>query len=391
MKREKKHQRWNSFWQKLNTQMNRNARLTLKGKSWNFRPIRLGVMVLGGLLALVILVQLLLIPVRRPKTVDMAFEAGGNYTMLPMGNHILMYNNQHLWEVNTRGKTVWSTDIAMSHPIVETAKDFILLSDLGGKNDSALYRDGKKIRDYNLDNDIISAKVTPKGWTVFATATLGYKGRVVVFDKRGKERFSWNSGEGYILDVAMTDSGRYLAVAQLSSDGTQADSKIQFIDMNRKKVVATAEREGTVISQLRFSKDRLLAVSESELCGFKTNGKLTFEVSFLGKNPSKYDISSDEVLAFVTTDNRGNAVLELYNTDGKLKGQYRADANITNLSVFEDMVVIAKQREILSISPRGKLKKTATADLDIKSLGLFGDGHTALAAGNTHAYIVRMR
>ncbi|MEE1013315.1 MAG: DUF5711 family protein, partial [Clostridia bacterium] len=107
--------------------------------------------------------------------------------------------------------------------------------------------------------------------------------------------------------------------------------------------------------------------------------------------PSRYDISGDEILAFVTTDNRGNAVLELYNTRGKLKGQYHADSNITNLSVFEDMVLISRQREVLYINSRGKLKKTAAAEHDIKSLGLYGDGHTALAAGATSAYIVRVK
>lgn len=388
--------KWNSrklnqLSQEIGRQFNRSATLSVKGKTVSFQPMRLGILLILGLLALVILFHLIMIPVHRPKTVDMDFETGGDYTMIPYQGDILMYNNQQIRQVNSGGKTVWSSDVSMSHPLVETAKDYLLLADLGGNNRTVLYKNGKVYREYSLGNDIISAKVNPKGWTAFATATVGYKGKVTVFDKKGKEKFSWNSGEGYILDIAFSDDGRWLAVAQLNSEGSRADSRIQFIDLRRKKVTATAEKRGSLIADLRFSDNRLIAVSDTELCGFKTSGKELFSVSFAGKNPGKYDISSDEVLAFVATDNRGNAVVELYNTKGKLKGRYQADSTVTNLSVYKDMVVIGRNRDVLYINQRGKLKKTATAKLDIKTLGLFGDGHTALAAGSTSAYIVRMR
>lgn len=388
--------KWNNrrlkqFGQELRTQMNRSASLTVKGKTFSFQPMRLGILLLAGLLALVILVNLLMIPMRRPRTVDMDFEAGGDYTMIPYAGDILMYNNQQIRQVNSRGKTVWSAEVAMSHPIVETAGKYLLLADLGGNNKTVAYKNGKLYREYNLGNDIISAKVNPKGLTAFATATVGYKGKVTVFDKKGNERFQWNSGEGYILDIALSDDGHWLAVAQLSSEGSRVDTRIQFIDLRRKKVTATAEKNGSLIADLRFAGSRLIAVSDTELFGFKTSGKEVFSISFSGKNPGKYDISSDEVLAFVATDNRGNAVVELYDTNGKLKGRYQADSTVHNLSVFKDMVVISRNRDVLYINQRGKLKKTATAHHDIKGLGLFGDGHTALAAGNTAAYIVRMR
>ncbi len=386
-----KPNRRGSWSRALMQEIQKPAQIKIKGNSYTFQPLRLGLVLLGVLLALILFVNLLLIPSRRPKTLDMGFEAGGEYTIRPFMSHALMYNRRQLREVTVSGKTVWETEISMSHPVMETADEYILLADLSGNNASALYKQGKKVMDYQFGDDIITAKVNPKGMAAFATATVGYKGKVVVYDKKGKERFSWNSGEGYILDIALDDSGRYLAVAQLSGEGTEVNSKLQMIDLNRKKVVATAERSGTAISEIRFSKERLLTVSDSELCGFKTNGKLLFSVAFGGRNPSKYDISSDEVLAFVTTDNRGNAVLELYNTRGKLKGKYRADSTINNLSVFDHTVVIARQREVLSINPRGKLKKTTAAEFDIKSLGLFGDGHTVLAAGNTLAYIARVR
>ena len=98
----------------------------------------------------------------------------------------------------------------MSQPVAETAGKYVLVYDLGGKNYAALYKNGERVTEYNLGNDIISAKVNKNGDTVFATDTVGYKGNVKVFDKKGNERFSWNSGDGYILDDALKNGGRQL-------------------------------------------------------------------------------------------------------------------------------------------------------------------------------------
>ena len=85
---------------------NAGATLSLRGKSVSFQPARLGLVLAASLLALVILVNLLLIPSRRLRTVDMDFETGGTYSMIPINRDILMYNKQHVKAVNTKGKTL---------------------------------------------------------------------------------------------------------------------------------------------------------------------------------------------------------------------------------------------------------------------------------------------
>lgn len=275
--------------------------------------------------------------------------------------------------------------------MVETAGDYVLAADLGGNSFAALYKDGAMQQEFVLGKDIISGKVNKHGMVAFATAADGYKGQAVVLDRRGRELFRWNSGEGYIMDLSINASGRYLAVAQLLGEEEQAGSRIQFIDLQRGEVVGTADRPNAVIGELRFSGSRLLAVSDTQLCGFTGRGRELYTVSFAGKTPGRYDISSDRLLAFVTADNRGNAVLELYTPGGKCKGRYFADSAINSLAVSGDTVVIARQRELLCISSRGKLKKQVSCTHDIKCLGLCGDGRTALAIGSTQADIVRIR
>lgn len=361
------------------------------GRSYSFYPGRLAVLIVAALLVLVIAIQLLTIPSRRTRILEMDFSTGGVYTMQAFQQDLLMYNKQNIRVVNRKGETKWSVSSPMSLPVVETAGSYVLAADLGGNNAAALYKKGEKIRDFHLGKDIISAKVSKKGLCVFATAADGYKGKVTVLDKKGREVFGWNSGDGYIMDVAVSENGRYLAVAQMLSGGEQADSRIQFIDLFQKKVVRTADRPGCLVGELRFAGGKLIAVSDMDFCGFSSGGRLLYSVSFAGRKPGKYDISGGELLAFVTSDNRGNAVLEIYNTRGKLKGRYQADSHISALSVHKDMIVVASQRNISRISSGGKKRRTVVSDHDVKSLGIFGNGKTVLSAGVSRAEIMWFR
>ncbi len=371
--------------------MNTGVTLSVFQKKISFRPMKLAVVAVIAITVFSLLVQVLLIPAHRNRSLDLGFQAGSNYAMQSYQGDVLLYHNQSMKAINRKGETLWSAKLSLSSPVVEHGGKYIITADLDGNHGAALYRNGEKIRDFSLGKDIISAKVNAKGTAVFATAADGYKGRVTVIDKKGKEIFQWNSGDGYIMDLDISDNGHYLAVAQLSSEGEQADSRIQFIDLYQKKVVDTKERTGSIIGEVRFSGNRLLTVSDTELCGFSGSGKFLYSVSFAGKNPGRYDISSDQVLAFVTSDNRGNTVLELYDTRGRRKGAYMADGPITSLAVMEDTVVIARQREVLQISRSGKLKKRRGCDHDIHGLGIFGNGKTVLAAGSTEADIVWLR
>ncbi len=367
--------------------------LTVNGKKMKYRPAKLILMLLAGLICLVILINLLLIPSRMPKTIKMTFESGSNYTMMPYQNDLLIYNNRHISSVSPNGNPVWNIDKPLSIPDVSYANDYVLAVDLSGNNYAALYKNGEFLYEFKLGNDIIAADVNKNGDCAFATAIGGYKGRAVVYNKKGKELFSWNSGEGYITDLSINENGSKLAVSQLLSNDeiTNTSSRIQFIDINRKKVTKTADCPNSLIAEIRFSGKNLLSVSDRELKGFSSSGRELYSVSFVGKKPEKYDISSDELLVFVTRDNRGNSVLELYNTNGKLKGTYVTGNSINNLALCDDMVIITRNRDLLYINKHGKLKKTKTSSHDIKSIGIFGDNQTVMAAGSTDADIIKMR
>ena len=323
---------------------------------------------------------------------DIDAQTGSRYMTKQIDGDVLIYNNQGGAAVDASGKIKWTIDETMAEPLADVGGDYLLLADLSGKHFAASYKDGKMLQEFKLENDIISAKITDKGYCVFATDTDGYKGKVTVFNKRGKELYEWNSGSGYITDVDITDNGKYLAVSQLMTDGSAPDTRIQIIDTHRGETVATAERGGEICAEVRFaSNNRLIVVTDRSIAAYSVRGKEKFNISLVGKSPSLYNTDSDDTIAVVARDGRGNSVLELYSASGRLRGAYTASGEIKALSISGRGAIVAQQKGISRINARGKEKGTVNVAHDIKSIGYFGDKSRAVVIGSAKAEVIDVK
>lgn len=380
-----------NIWQRISVYLGRTASLKANGKAYTVYPVKLALAVLA-VIVVISLAATVFFGGGSVKTVDIPFESGSPYSVYPAGDDVLVYNNRGAKAVNEKGNIKWEIGTALSEPLVDTADDYVLLCDLAGNHYAASYKGGRQMFEYKLGNDIISAKITDKGYAAFATDTDGYKGKVTVFNKRGRELYVWNSGGGYITDIDLTDNGRYVAAAQLTGDGEEASTKLQFIDIRRGEVVATAERSGEIAVNIKFVSDnKLIVVTDSNIVGYSRRGRELFCISLMGKSPSGYCIDGDKLIAVITLDNRGNSVLEMYNYSGKFCGSYTSSAGIRHMTVSGKRAVVAEQRGLVSISARGKVKSVSPIEHDITAIGGFASSDAALAVGSMNAEVVGIK
>ncbi len=320
------------------------------------------------------------------KNVNISFNTSHEYNALAIDSKVLIYNNSTVKAIKADGKVEWEINETLSNPLMEVGGDYVLLVDLAGNHYAASYKNGKKVQEFKMENDIISAKVTKSGYTAFATDTDGYKGRVTVFNKRGKELYVWNSGSGYISDIEISDNGRYLVVAQLVTDSDQVETRLQFIDTRRGEIMATSVRRGEIAINMNFvSSNRLILATDNHIVGYNPSGKEKFNISLIGKSPSLYSIDTEDTIGVVTLDNHGNSVLELYSVSGRLRGTYTANGDIRAISISEKSAVVAQQRGLTRVNARGKERKTLRVEHDIKAIGYFGSGKRVLAVGAAQA------
>lgn len=369
--------------------LSKTAVMKIRGRKIVYRPMSLAV-VLISVLVLTAIISML--GSAGTKSVDLAFGTDYGYKTLQSGSNIIAYCNRGMAAVNAKGGIEWRVEKELSEPMAEAGGSYILLADLAGNHFAASYKNGKLQNEYKLGSDIISGKITKSGYAVFATDTDGYKGRVTVFNRRGKEIYVWNSGSGYITDAAITDNGRYIAVSQLVTGGGDTDTRIQIIDTGKGETVASIDRAGEVTAELKFlSPNRLIAVTDNHVAAYSRGGKQIFDISLSGKNPSLYSLDSRDRLAVVTLDNRGNNLLELYSYSGKLKACYTASGDIRAMDVRGRTAVSVEQRGIVRVSARGKGRSAVSVNHDIKNIGLFPGGKRALVIGTSQSECISVR
>ena len=371
--------------------LNKTAVLRTGKRKITYYPFK----ILGAILCFVVCISLiasLFSGVIGHKDIDVSFEYGNVYKAMNIGKDILIYNNKNVKALSDKGKTLWQVNETLSEPLADVGGKYFLLMDLAGNHYAKSFKNGKVVNEYNLGNDIISGKITKKGYAVFATDTDGYKGKVSLYNKRGREIYVWNSGSGYITDVDITDNGRYLAVAQLLTDEGIVNSRIQIIDTGRGEVISSIDRSGEAVVEVKYnSSENLIVVTDNCISGYSKKGKEKFSVSLDGKDAKYYNIDSNKMIGINVIDNRGNSVLELYNMSGKLKGKYVATGDIHAFSMQGKSSVVVEQRGVVRVNGRGKERKVVGIDHDVKDVGYFANGKKALAIGASSAEIISVK
>lgn len=363
--------------------------VTVKGKKYTVELLKTGIFSV-----LIIIIAILLLNAvfdgKKAQEIDISFESGSNYSALSADDDIILYNNRGAKALSANGKTRWQIQEELSELMLDCADNFVLVTDLAGNHRAASYKNGNLYKEYVLGNDIISAKITEKGCAAFATDTDGYKARVTVYNKRGREIYAWNSGTGYITDIELSENGRYLIAAQLVTDGVEAATRLQFIDTSKGEIINSVERPGEVCSELKFiGNDKLIYASDSHIAGYSKKGKAKFDVSLVGKTPSLYDIGKSGI-AVATVDGRGNTVLELYSLSGKKRGSYTVTGDVRTLATDGRGAVVAEQSGITRINASGKVKGFVKPDHDIGDIGVYGNGNI-LAVGANYAEIITLK
>ncbi len=310
----------------------------------------------------------------------------------PYNDNVLLVSAEGIQLVDSGGNSEWSLNVPSSDALVRTRGKYIVIADLSTNKINLAY-DDKQLCEYASATNIISANVNKRGDMAVACDDEGYKGMVVLLDKKGREKYRWHCNEGYLTDVDLSSDGRYVAASLITTDERTAGSKLVVLDTKADKLFGQTTRPDTVMGTVRFTDSgKIVTVSDSETVGYNKDGKVRFEVSFGGRSVSEFNIDDENNMAFAVMNNKNNTTLEIYSRSGKLKGSYEASGELKHLSSDGGVIAASLMRDIYYISSNGKLKNTEKCEHEIKDLCLFGGGRRVFAAGGSGKYsIVKIR
>jgi hypothetical protein len=322
--------------------------------------------------------------------VKLDFQTGVEYDMESDGNEVLLVNNEGLFAVDKYGRESWNAVISTTSPYMQMKGKYILVTDINGKT-ARLFQKEKIVSQIETENEILCAKVNKHGKIAIATDELGYKGMIILYDKNGKEQFRWHSGSGYIGDVDISPNDK-IAVAQIMTDKEAAYTKIVAISPKSDEGPVCISELSGIVMKLRYRDNgELIAVSNNGLYGFKSSGKMDFEVDFEGNSPISCNIKNDNNMVLAFDSGLNSTVLESYSSSGKLRGRFNAESEIHTFDASGECIVLASREGIVKITPKGAVKKKIKASNDVKALKIFDGRNRLMVLGDGGAELIKLK
>lgn len=276
--------------------------------------------------------------------------------------------------LNGNAKELSSLQHNCKKPSLEISDNHILLYDREGTY--VRMQDSRQILwEKNLESSILKAKLGKSGDMVFVLRSEKYVNEIHVYDKNFKELFTYHSSSDYIMDTALSDNGKYLAVTSLNAENAQIKSKIQVFDLSRKNPLAEYSYPDVTLFNVSFEGDRnVVAVGNEKRVVLKDfeNDK---DVEDYGVNELKFFADSEngvQVLSFSEYGSNKNK-MKVYKGERELFA-YECTGEVRGVSCDGKYVNVLLDSHAVTLNLRGKEVGSFATESD--SIDCFTDGKT---------------
>lgn len=181
------------------------------------------------------------------------------FTSFSESNELLLLTNTSASVLSEDGGTISSYTHQYANPsIANNSSKFLLYDKESGKY--SLHTKNKLSGEHEIGHPILTATMSKNGYYAIASRSAEATSTVSVYNFSAKELFKWNSSSEHIIKVALSNTGKYLAVATMTQDQGNIISKVFLFHINKTDVISTFEYNEKTIADLSFNSNGQLVV-----------------------------------------------------------------------------------------------------------------------------------
>lgn len=245
-----------------------------------------------------------------------------------------------------------SQSVRMDTPVVDTNGSLAVVYDAGGDE---LYVLGQRELIWQGEDlsSILSARLNRSGYLTVVTQSSGYRGVVTVYDATYTPLMSVNVSSAFVMDAALSDDGRTLAIITAGQQGGVFESTLSLYAMNTSgsgEFVPdrTLSLGSTVVLETKHTSDQVWTVGDQGLSISDHQGE-TVNVDWSSLYLKRYTLDGDGFAVALLGRYRAGSQAQLWVVDSQ--GQTRT---------------LDIQQQVLSVSAAGRYIAVLTGDrLDI--------------------------
>ncbi|OPZ89118.1 MAG: hypothetical protein BWY74_02856 [Firmicutes bacterium ADurb.Bin419] len=260
--------------------------------------------------------------------------------------YIVKCTRDSLIYIDANGNEQWSFPLSLNNPVIKTSGSYMLVADYGAK--SILVFSGKELEwEKELDNNIINAEISPKGYVAVVHGEERSRGAVSVYNRQGMKSFTVGRANNFVLSSKISHSGKSVFINSVETSGVNVNSILEFADISGKMSDVKVSKDNTIFPSLWFMEnDNLFAVGDSMFMmldkGFTekwqqvVNGKIFSSCVADGKYAVVAANPEDKTGIFES----GSSGIWMYDSSGKRISEYNIKGEVKNLASYEDVIAI---------------------------------------------------
>ena len=324
-------------------------------------------------------------------------EENANNYIYAYDKYIAVLNNGKLTHYNTSGDEQYSQTVEIATPLVDTNGKFILIADKNGQK-IYLISGENKIWEKDLEGNISRVCVNKNGYVaVVLTGTIN-KSVIQVYDADGKDLFNNYLSTTIAMDVDISYDNKYVAYAEISTEGTLVQSRVKTISVEKAKdssskseaiIYSYSAPMGSLITDIKYDEQNKIVCMYSNESIHVIKEDKDEEILKLNEENQKINFGGIEVNQNVyriieksELFNTKNLV-EIVNINSKSTNIYIIDGTGTVRDVYSygGTIAINLGSEVHFIATNGWLIKKYTSAQEIKDI-VISDGFAGIIYRN---------
>lgn len=311
-----------------------------------------------------------------------AVSGSQTLSVVPMGNYYLHLTDTHFSAYSAAGKILFSEAHGYEKPVLSTSKGKTLLYNQGGKQFSIYTLNGIQ-RDSETKHEIICGAISDSGTFAIVTYSESYASQVTVYNKRYKQIYEWYSAEDTINNVAISSSGRKIAVSTFNSSSGVFNSKINVINFKSATPEHTVAYENKIIYGLK-------SCNKSNFSVIKSNGVDTVKWSnYKSQNyTDDYTISyfrnnsSVNIGVFSRERDKTDNKIVIFSKSGKVKRTVNYNGAINDIQVRGSNIYCINDSSVNVLDFDGNVKFSAEYGFGGKGISVLSANVVAVITNN---------
>lgn len=304
---------------------------------------------------------------------------GDNASYLKYGDGYIRYSNDGIAYYKNDGNVVWNHTYEINNAQVKICEDFIVVGNISGRN---LYVYDRKGLRTEIDAAMTVTQVDIAGQGVTAVSLEdGNTNYINMYDVNGNKLsyiITTLTGDGYPVDMALSDDGNKLAVAYVSINGETLQSNLAFYNFSDvgqnsiDRLVGGFNHYGdSIIGRVEFvDNSTVIAVAQDRISFYAITQypELKEEVTFedeLQKITYNKDYAG---LFFNNADSVDKYKMEVYNMKGQKVSEILFNDDYRNFEFNRDGILLYNEKKFTLMTIKGKIKYEDNFDMTIEKI-----------------------